>query len=388
MSFPNRLYLSPPHMSARDRELLLEAFDSNWIAPLGPHVDGFEEEVASVCGRQYGAAVSSGTAALHLALQIVGVEAGDCVLVSTLTFAATANAIRYIGAIPVFIDSCHETWNMDPQLLGEELERRARDGELPKALLVVDVNGQCADYQAICKLADFYEIPLIEDAAEALGASFQGRPAGSFGAIGCLSFNGNKIITTSGGGMLVTDRKEWAVRARYLASQARMPAAHYEHNEVGYNYRMSNLLAAIGRGQLEQLPDRVRARRAIFARYYQQLGDLPGIDFMPEAAEHFSSRWLTCLTINAKRFGTDREAVRLSLEEENIEARPVWKPMHLQPAFSGFPVVGGRVSEELFRDGLCLPSGSAMSQADVDRVAAIINQVGASGRKQRREVKA
>jgi len=376
-SEPPRIYLSPPHMGSRERELLLEAFDSNWIAPLGPHVDAFEREFADKVGAAHAVALSSGTAALHLALQLLNVGLGDRVATSTLTFAASANAIRYVGAEPVFIDSDERSWNMDPQLLAEELEAGVQRGKPLKAVLAVDILGQCADFEAIQPLCRFYDVPLIEDAAEALGATYRGRPAGSFGQIGCFSFNGNKIITTSGGGMLVTARRDWANHARHLATQARDPAPHYEHSEIGYNYRMSNLLAAIGRGQLQMLDERVRRRREIFRFYQQALADLPEITFMSEPQACRSTRWLTCILVDgtAGQVGgraTTREDLRLALARENIESRPVWKPMHLQPVFAGCPVAGGQVSERLFRDGLCLPSGSSLCAADLDRVVAVI----------------
>jgi pyridoxal phosphate-dependent aminotransferase EpsN len=359
-------------MGEQERALLLDAFDSNWIAPLGPHVDAFEREFAVVAGREHAVAVSSGTAALHLSLKLLGVGAGQEVLTSSLTFVATANAIRYVGAKPVFLDSDRETWNMNPELLAEELDRCSRAGCLPAAVLVVDVNGQCANYTKISEICESYGVLIIEDAAESLGASLDGKPAGSFGELGCFSFNGNKIITTSGGGMLVTDNQQWATQARYLSTQARDPAPHYEHSVTGYNYRMSNLLAAIGRGQLQVLEDRVSRRREIFRRYREALGELPGIQFMPEPDGFHSTRWLTALTIDPELFGADREQVRLALEAEAIESRPVWKPMHMQSAFADCRVVGGQVCEDLFRDGLCLPSGSSMSDDDQQRVIEIV----------------
>jgi pyridoxal phosphate-dependent aminotransferase EpsN len=371
-----RIYLSPPHMSQHERGLLLEAFDSNWIAPLGPHVDAFEREFAERIGAPEAVALSCGTAALHLSLLLLGVGPGDKVLTSTLTFAATANAITYVGAEPIFIDSDRPTWNMDPELLAEELEACARRGRLPKAVIVVDLYGQCANYEPILKACAFYEVPVIEDAAEALGAAYRGRPAGTFGTIGCFSFNGNKIITASGGGMLVTKRKEWADEARHLATQARDPAPHYQHSEIGYNYRMSNLLAAVGRGQLRVLDDRVSRRRANCEFYRQALDDLAGIDFMPEFPGSHATRWLTCITVDPEAFGADREEIRLALERENIESRPVWKPMHLQPVFSGCRVRGGGVSEGIFERGLCLPSGSNLSDEDRMRVVETIRSVG------------
>jgi len=378
-----RVYLSPPHVAPRDRALLLEAFDSGWIAPLGPQVDAFEREFAQKLGTGHAVALSSGTAALHLALVLLGVRPGDEVFTSTLTFAATANAIRYVGATPVFIDSDRRTWNMDPALLAEELDAAARHGRRPAAVIVVDLYGQCADYDPILEACRRHGVPVVEDAAEALGATYRGRPAGTLGQIGCFSFNGNKIITTSGGGMFVCQDGSQADLARKLATQAREPAPHYEHTTIGYNYRMSNLLAAVGRGQLQVLEERVSARRANFEFYRAALGELPGVEFMPEHPAGRPTRWLTCLTLDPVRFGTDREAVRLALEAENIESRPVWKPMHLQPAFSGCRVRGGAVAEDLFRRGLCLPSGSNLSQADRRRVAETFAAVGRAARARR-----
>lgn len=359
-------------MSPRERELLLDAFDSNWIAPLGPHVDAFEQEFAEKIGTRCAVALSSGTAALHLALKLVGVVQGDDVLVSTFTFAATANAVTYCGATPVFIDSEPNTWNMSPQLLEEELAERARANTLPKAVVSVDLYGQCCDYDPILAICNRYDVPLIEDAAEALGASYEGKPAGQFGKIAIFSFNGNKIITTSGGGMLVTDNDVWADRARFWSTQARDPAPYYQHTEIGYNYRMSNLLAAVGRGQLSVLDDRVASRRANFQFYSEQLSSLPGVDFMPEPEEAFSSRWLTCITIAPSDFGASREDVRLALEQENIESRPLWKPMHMQPVFAANPRRAVGFSEGLFENGLCLPSGSSLSPEDLGRVVTVI----------------
>ena len=365
---PSRIYLSPPHMAPGERELLLEAFDSGWIAPLGPHVDAFEREFAEKLGVPHAVAVSSGTAALHLALLVLGIGPGDEVATSTLTFAASANVIRYVGASPVFIDSELTTWNLDPELLADELATAKETGKPIKAVLAVDVLGQCADFDRIVEICRSFGVPLIEDAAEALGATYTGRPAGSFGEISCFSFNGNKIITTSGGGMLATSRIDWGRQARHLATQARDPAPHYEHSQLGYNYRMSNLLAAVGRGQLRVLSDRVECRRANFEFYRQALGDLPGISFMPEPPPSCSTRWLTCLTIDPEQFGATRETVRIALEAENIESRPLWKPMHLQPLYSGARIRGGLVSERLFKNGLCLPSGSNLSPKDRQRV--------------------
>jgi pyridoxal phosphate-dependent aminotransferase EpsN len=369
---PEQIFLSPPHMTGAERELLLAAFDSNWIAPLGPQVEAFEREFADKVGAPAAVALSSGTAALHLSLIMLGVKPGDEVLTSTLTFAATANAITYVGAKPVFIDCDRRSWNMDPALLAEEFEASLKRGIRPKAVIAVDLYGQCADYDPIVEICRRREIPLIEDAAEALGASYRGRPAGSFGETSCFSFNGNKIITTSGGGMLVSRRKEFTDKARFLATQARDPAPHYQHSEIGYNYRMSNLLAAVGRGQLRCLDQKVEKRRANFEFYRRALGELPGIEFMPEMPEGRSNRWLTCVTIDPQEFGADREAVRLALEAENIESRPLWKPMHLQPVFASCRVAGGDVSADLFARGLCLPSGSNLTEDDLLRVVETI----------------
>jgi dTDP-4-amino-4,6-dideoxygalactose transaminase len=377
--FEDRIYLSPPHMSPRERELLLDAFDSNWIAPLGPHVNEFEREFAQVVGADHAVALSSGTAALHLALLALDVKPGDEVVTSTLTFVATANAITYVGAEPVFIDSDRATWNMDPSLLAEELAERNERGRLPKAVIIVDLYGQCADYAPILEVCEAHGVPVIEDAAEALGATYRGRAAGTFGRVGCFSFNGNKIITASGGGMLVSREKELVDRSRFLATQARDPAPHYQHTHVGYNYRMSNLLAAVGRGQLGVLADRVARRRANFDYYRHELGNLPGVEFMPELSDGVATRWLTCLTIDAARFGCSREDVRLALEEENIESRPVWKPMHMQPVFARCRARGGSVAADLFQRGLCLPSGSSLTELDRARVVRTIRSLANNG---------
>ncbi len=359
-------------MGEKERELLLDSFDSNWIAPLGPHVDAFEREFGKKVGGLHATALSSGTAGLHLALMILGVSRGDEVLLPTLTFAATANAVTYVGAAPVFIDSDRRSWNMDPGLLSGELADRSRRGKLPKAVIVVDLYGQCADYDPILEACARYGVPVIEDAAEALGATYKGVQAGNFGRVAVFSFNGNKIITTSGGGMLVSKDASAVSKARFLASQARDPATHYEHSEIGHNYRMSNLLAAVGRGQLTHLEDRIARRRGNFEFYRKALGELPGVEFMPEAPYGRCTRWLTCLTIDPGAFGATREDVRLALEAEDIESRPVWKPMHLQPVFRDCRVVGGTVSTEVFRGGLCLPSGSSLTEGDLDRIVSII----------------
>jgi dTDP-4-amino-4,6-dideoxygalactose transaminase len=362
------ILLSTPHMGDRELEFVKEAFDTNWIAPVGPHVDAFEQEFCQVIGASHAAAVSSGTAALHLALRLVGIQPGDEVFTSTLTFVATANPITYLGATPVFIDSDRISWNMNPDLLWGALQHRAGIGKLPKAVVVVHLYGQSADINPILEACDYFGIPLIEDAAESLGATYKERSPGTFGRIGIFSFNGNKIITTSGGGMLVSNDEQLVSKARFLATQARDRAPHYQHSEIGYNYRLSNVLAGIGRGQLLVLSHRVAARRRNFNIYQKALGKLPGIEFMPEVSFGRATRWLTCLTIDPEAFGADREQVRLALAEQQIESRPVWKPLHLQPVFAGCECVGGTVSEDLFARGLCLPSGSNLTIDDLERV--------------------
>lgn len=376
MSIKNpRIHLSPPHMSGLERGFIDEAFETNWIAPVGPNIDAFEQEFADAVGAPHALALSSGTAGLHLSLILAGVGAGDEVMVSTFTFAASVNVIVYQGARPVFIDSERESWNMDPTLLSEALEERARTGRLPKAVLLVHLYGQSADIDPIRTACDRHGVTLIEDAAESLGATYKGRSPGTFGLAGVFSFNGNKILTTSGGGMLVSADANFIKRARKLATQAREDAPHYQHGEIGYNYRLSNVLAGIGRGQLPVLEDRVLARRRNFEFYRTALESLPGISFMPEPEWGRSTRWLTCLTIDSDLFGTDREAVRLALEAENIEARPLWKPMHLQPVFEQYETINGAISERLFRDGLCLPSGSALTEDELTRVCDAVRRV-------------
>lgn len=368
---PPRVYLSPPHLSGEEQALVADAFASNWIAPLGPHVDAFEQEVARVVGVAHATALSSGTGALHLAMRLLGVGPGDEVVCASFTFSASANPIVYERATPVFVD-CDETWTIDPNLLEDELKAAASAGRRVKALVAVDLYGQTADYEAIENLCERFGVALVEDAAEALGSTFRNRPAGGFGRMGILSFNGNKIITTSGGGMLLSNEKALVAKARFLATQARDVAPHYQHSEIGFNYRLSNVLAAIGRGQLRMLDQRVEARRRNFEAYRQGLGDLPGITFMPEAPWCRSNRWLTCVTVDPNEFGATREEIRQALEAENIEARPVWKPMHLQPVFNGCHAVGGAVSERIFENGLCLPSGSNLSEDDRARVILVV----------------
>jgi dTDP-4-amino-4,6-dideoxygalactose transaminase len=377
---PPRVYLSPPDAGPVERELLLDAFDSNWLAPVGPHVDLFERELAERVGLEHGAALSSGTAALHLGLLLAGVTAGDEVLVPSLTFVATANAVRYLGAEPVFIDSDRSNWSMDAALLAGELTMRARRGNLPAAVVSVDLLGGCPDYDLIENICDEFGIPLVEDAAEALGASYFGRPAGSFGMCSAFSFNGNKIITTSGGGMLVSRSSELVASARFLASQAREPTAYYEHEQLGFNYRLSNLLAALGRGQLQGLSKRIERRRELHHRYREAFETVDGIDMMPVGKGVEPNYWLTCVLFDPSRCGFTREDVRLELESLNVESRPVWKPLHLQPLYRDATSVGGQVAEWIFGRGLCLPSGTTLSLPDQERIIDVVLDLSNRGR--------
>ncbi len=372
-----RVYLSSPHMSGGEKRYIEEAFATNWIAPLGPHVDAFEREVASFCHSAGAVAVSSGTAAIHLALKLAGVGPGDEVLCSTLTFIASVNPILYQGAIPVFVDSDQTSWNMSPEALKLALEKRTAAGKLPKAAVVVNLYGQSAEYSEIKYLCDEYGVLLIEDAAESMGATYQGQPSGTFGKFGIFSFNGNKIITTSGGGMLISDDLEALTKARFYATQAREPRGFYHHQEIGYNYRMSNILAGIGRGQLKVLPKRVAARRAVYERYAEAFSKTVGLEFMPELPEGVSTRWLTALTVDEKLTGIKPDQIIAALEEENIEARRIWKPMHLQPLFEAYDYFsnaddGSSVADVLFRDGICLPSGSNMTVEEQMRTIEVV----------------
>lgn len=366
-----RIWLSSPHLGDEESAFVEDAFKTNWIAPLGPHVDGFERELCAYAGVAHGAAVSSGTAAIHLGLLLLGVRPGDTVFCSSLTFVASCNPILYCGAQPVFIDSDPQTWNMSAAALERALDWAKREGRLPRCVIVVNLYGQSADMDAIRPLCERYGVPVLEDAAESLGALYQGRASGSFGKIGVYSFNGNKIITTSGGGMLVAEDAALMERARKLATQAREPAAHYEHVEVGFNYRMSNVLAGIGRGQLRVLEQRVQQRRQVFERYRQALEGEPDVQWMPEPPGDRSTRWLTCFTLSGPDAGVRRDLVLRSLERHSIEARPVWKPMHRQPLFRGAPYFAhstGDVSAGLFAAGVCLPSGSNLTAQQQDRV--------------------
>lgn len=368
----SRVYLSPPHMSGDEITMVADAIESNWVAPLGPHVDAFEREFADEVGVRNAAAVASGTAAIHLALRLIGIGPGDEVLCPSFTFVATANPILYEGARPVFVDVDPATWTIDVGLVADELRSCARAGRLPRAAISVDVYGQSADHDELARVCAEYEVPVIEDAAEGLGALYKGDNVGRFGRFGVFSFNGNKIITASGGGMLVSDDEAAIETARYLATQARDPAPYYQHSRVGYNYRMSNIVAAIGRAQLRVLRDRVEARRRIFGWYSELLAGLPGIEFMPEARYGRSTRWLTCLTIESEIAGVSSDQLREELARNEIEARPVWKPLHLQPLFESARFRGNGTSRRLFRSGICLPSGSAMQRHDVERIVGVI----------------
>ena len=374
-----RIYLSAPHMSGNEQKYINEAFRTNWIAPLGPNVDAFEKEIASFTGASEAVTVSSGTAAIHLALSLLGVERGDRVFCSSLTFVASANPILYQGAEPVFIDSEPETWNMSPVALERAFADAEYEGKLPKAVIIVNLYGQSAKMDELLSICDRYQVPVIEDAAESLGATYKGKASGTFGKFGVYSFNGNKIITTSGGGMLISDDEQALQKARFLATQSRDQAPHYQHSKIGYNYRMSNILAGIGRGQLEVLALRVEARRRIFKTYKEQLAHLPGIHFMPELENTRSNRWLTALTVDEKEAGVSISALLKTMAEQNIEARPVWKPLHLQPLFEETTYFSHSktesVSDDLFQNGICLPSGSSMTVEDQERVIQCMESV-------------
>jgi dTDP-4-amino-4,6-dideoxygalactose transaminase len=379
----NRIWLSSPHLGDEETAFVEEAFRTNWIAPLGPHVDGFERELAAYAGVGHAAALSSGTAAIHLGLVLLGVQPGDTVFCSSLTFVASVNPVRYCGAQPVFIDSEPGSWNMSPAALERAFAWALKEKRLPRCVIVVNLYGQSADMAPLMALCERYGVPVLEDAAESLGATYRGRASGSFGRIGVFSFNGNKIITTSGGGMLVADDADIVARARKLSTQAREPAAHYEHAEIGFNYRMSNVLAGIGRGQLRVLPQRIARRREVFDTYRTAFGDIAQVQWMPEPAGMMSTRWLSCFTLDgAGEAGRDR--LLRSLERHSIEARPVWKPMHLQPLYAGAPYFphaeGQDVAASLFATGVCLPSGSNLGDEQLDRVIVQVRRaLGAAG---------
>lgn len=367
-----RIYLSAPHMGGQEEIFVKEAFATNWIAPIGPHVNAFENELCEYLKIGHCAALSSGTAAIHLALIIAGIGEGDEVICSSFTFSATCNPIVYQKATPVFVDSEADTWNMDPDLLEEAIkDRLIKTKKLPKAVILVHLYGMPAKIDRIVSICKQYGILLIEDAAEALGSTHNGQAMGTFGDFGILSFNGNKIITTSGGGALISNNAEWIQKARFLATQARDPAPHYEHSHIGYNYRLSNICAGIGRGQLQVIDDRVAKRRSHFFFYKEKLSDF-GLDFQPEIDGNFSNRWLSCILLKK---GLSPETVRQNLEKQNIETRPLWKPMHLQPVFKEFPNYGGALSERLFETGICLPSGSSMSEEQFNLVLRFLKEV-------------
>jgi pyridoxal phosphate-dependent aminotransferase EpsN len=373
-----RIFLSSPHMSGTEMKYINEAFVSNWIAPLGPNVDAFEKEIANYVGVNGAVSVSSGTAAIHVALTLLDVQKGDIVFCSSLTFVASANPILYQGAEPVFIDSELETWDMSPLALEKALKEAASAYKLPKAVIIVNLYGQSAKMDELAAICNKYHVPIIEDAAESLGSTYKGKASGTFGEFGIYSFNGNKIITTSGGGMLVSNNTEALNKARFLATQAKDPAPHYQHSMLGYNYRMSNILAGIGRSQLEVLEERVKARRRIFETYKQELAYLPAVSFMPELENTRSNRWLTALTINKEISGVSIHELLTALASENIEARPVWKPLHMQPLFEKckyYPHTNKEnISEEIFQTGICLPSGSNMTIQDQSRVIDCMKQ--------------
>jgi pyridoxal phosphate-dependent aminotransferase EpsN len=364
-----RIYLSVPHMGGEEEGFVREAFASNWLSTVGPQLDGFEREFAERIGRP-AVALGSGTAALHLGLRLLGVGPGDEVICPSFTFVASVNPVRYLGATPVFVDSDAATWMMDPALVAEAVERKVRRGRAPRAVVVVHLYGQSTDMDPILEVCGRHGVPVLEDAAEALGTLYKGKPAGSMGDVGVFSFNGNKIITTTGGGMLVAKDQAWVDKARFWSTQAREPGVAYHHTEMGYNYRLSNVLAGIGRGQLRVLDQRVRERRAVAFRYRDAFADLPGISFMPQASYGLHTNWLSCLLVDERRFGASRDDILRALAARDIEGRPVWKPMHLQPLYEGCERFGGDVSADIFRRGLCLPSSSSLSAAEQDEVIA------------------
>ena len=363
------IYLSSPHMGGGEMKYINEAYETNWVAPLGANVDGFESDIAEFLGGGHIAVLNSGTASLHLALILADVQPGDYVICQSMTFSASANPIAYLGALPVFVDSEQETWNMSPTYLEDAINYCISKGKSPKAIIPVHLYGMPANMATIIDIANHYDIPVIEDAAESLGSTYKGKSTGILGKMGVLSFNGNKIITTSGGGALIAGDEIVIAKARFLATQARDDAPHYEHSHIGYNYRMSNILAGIGRGQMDVLPDRVSKRREINQWYRSFLQEKDGIAFQSEpSSEYFSNFWLTAITINPEIAGTNRESIRLFLLKKNIESRPLWKPMHLQPIFRGAPYFGAGVSNQLFEEGLCLPSGSNLSNQEKDLI--------------------
>ncbi len=373
----NKIWLSSPHMGGNEQTYVQEAFATNWVAPLGPNVDNFEKDIVAFTGTKGAAALSSGTAAIHLALVLLHVQAGDEVICQSFTFSASANPILYQGATPIFVDSEALTWNMCPQQLKIAIEDRIAKGKKPKAIIVVHLYGMPAQMLQIMAIANQYSIPVIEDAAEALGSTINAKACGTFGDIGILSFNGNKIITTSGGGALISNNVEYVDKARFLATQARDAAPHYQHSQIGYNYRMSNICAGIGRGQMEVLPQRVAQRRVNYTFYFNHISSKPGFTFLPEPDGYYSNRWLSTVLIQPSKTnnGITAEKIRLFLEKDMIETRPLWKPMHLQPIFKQYPFYGTTIAENLFNIGLCLPSGSNLLTQDLNRVMDEINKI-------------
>ena len=374
----SKIWLSSPHMGGTEQKYIQEAFDANWIAPLGPNVNGFEQDLESYLGNQvHVGALSSGTAAIHLGLILLGVQAGDAVLCQTMTFAASANPILYLGATPVFIDSELQTWNLCPIALEAAIIDRIKKGKKPKAIIVAHLYGVPYQIEAVRVIANTYQIPILEDAASALGSSYKGQKCGTFGDIGILSFNGNKIITTSGGGAIVTKTAALKDKAIFYATQSRDNAPHYQHSEIGYNYRMSNICAGIGRGQMEVLDEHVALRRQMHDFYVKIFAEIEGVEvFVAPNQDYFANYWLSAITIDAtKTNGITPETLRVALEAENIESRPLWKPMHLQPIFEKYPYYGSNVAENLFENGLCLPSGSNLTDKDRERISMVIKVV-------------
>lgn len=371
-----KIWLSSPHMGGNEQSYVKEAFDTNWVAPLGPNVNGFEQDIALFLGQDtHVAALSSGTAGLHLGLVLLGVQPGDEVICQSMTFSASANPIAYVGATPVFVDSEADTWNMSPALLEEAIKDRLKNGKKPKAIIPVHLYGMPAKMDEIMAIANRYEIPVLEDAAEALGSSINGQMCGTFGKIGILSFNGNKIITTSGGGALVSADADLVKETRFLSTQARDEAPHYQHSKIGYNYRISNLCAGVGRGQMEVLAKRIEQRRAVYNMYVERLSGVKGISLVAEPQGYFCNRWLSAILIDPAVAGFSREDLRLAFEKDNIESRPLWKPMHLQPVFDKYPYYGNGTSDKLFENGLCLPSGSNMTDDDMKRIFAVLDSL-------------
>ncbi|MFN0276228.1 MAG: aminotransferase class I/II-fold pyridoxal phosphate-dependent enzyme [Chitinophagales bacterium] len=371
----DRIYLSPPHLSGNELACVQDALNSNWVAPIGPALDGFERLICEQTSASYCVALQSGTAALHIALLILGVKRDDIVIISDFTFPASANPVIYTGAVPVFVDIETETWNINPELLEYAIKDCLKNGKKPKAIIVPHIYGMPAKMQEIMSVANAHDIPVIEDAAEALGSTYNGRHVGLFGAIGVLSFNGNKIITTSGGGALISNNPEYIVRAKFLATQARDKMPYYEHSEIGYNYRLSNICAAIGIGQMTVLKGRIQQRRRNFEKYKTKLADIDEISFLEEPEGHFSNRWLTTILVNPTPLNRlTHDEIRLRLEEDNIESRPLWKPLHLQPVFKQYLSYSSGNAEKLFISGLCLPSGSALTTAEFERIIPWIRQ--------------